>query len=137
MSAYWINNLPEEVADVARGCGAPICIVHMAYMSGDPRNCDFKRANGGIWYPDEEICSCFRKKAVKEWLGLEDGEAPKWIKRQRNIAKKAKRNDLYFTAEMLNVEGSLKGTAKGIDPDRDEEEQIAAWFRRREKDRER
>ncbi len=124
--SYWINDLPKEVADVARGCGAPICTLWMNHFSESIENGDLKSP---IWYPDEDICSCYRKSAVKDYLKLENGSAPKWIRRQHNIKKKSKKRDYFFTYEMLNAPRPVQGNTQGINPDMDETHQTKRFFK--------
>lgn len=123
---YWISDLPKEVSDVARGCGAPICILHYKHFSHNIKDGGMKSP---IWYPDEDICSCYRKGAVKEYLRLGDGNAPKWIRRQHNIKHKSRKRDYFFTYEMLNANRNIQGNTQGINPDMDEAPQIQRFFR--------
>lgn len=83
-------------------CGAPLCRIH----------------GGTEWYPEEEICR-------RVW------GAPDWVKQQRKIAKKVKGISIYyFTQEMLEVPFRVTSAVKGINPDKPEEPQLAAWFKR-------
>ena len=120
---YWLENLPEDVAAVARNCDAPICTVRVKIFPTERT----------IWYPGEPVCRCYRKAAVKKWLGLENGSAPLWVRRQLNISKKPKYPEHYYTYEMLIYKGCIGGRTKGIDPNRPEEDQVASFFKRREK----
>ena len=122
---YWINDLPKEVADVARGCGAPICILHYNHFSKGIKDRGIKSP---MWYPDEDICSCYRKSAVKDYLHLEDGNAPKWIRRQHNIKRKSKKRDYFFTYAMLDASRNIQGNTQGINPDVDEVPQLKRFF---------
>ena len=85
-------------------CSAPLCPLNESNM----KNC--------IWYPDEEICK------NREFSNLE------WIKRQRKIAKRAKRIDRYFTFEMLNHDCIIAKGIEGLDPDKPEKPQLTRWF---------
>lgn len=82
---------PEQSPKIIQGecssfgkCSAPICPLD------HPEN--------AIWYPTEPTC-------VKSPM-------PKWIKKQRRIAKKTKRLDDYFTLKILMSTGRT-----GINPD--------------------
>ena len=74
-------------------CSAPICPLH-----------DISKA---IWYADEPICS------KREFSTTE-----KFIKVQRRIAKKTKRNTDagFFTKDMLNSIGGVTSKIRGTDP---------------------
>jgi len=74
------------------GCSAPICPLF---------------GNGGIWYPDEEICTSRSYSALS------------WIKQQRKIARKVRNKDFFFTYEMLNHNCIITVATEGIDPDND------------------
>ena len=125
--SYWINDLPKEVADVARKCGAPICTLHINHFSESIKNGGLKAP---MWYPDEDICSCYRKNAVKDYLDLKNGNAPKWIRRQRNIKNKSRKRDYFFTHDMLNASRPIHGNTQGISPDIDEISQMKRFMRR-------
>lgn len=86
-------------------CSAPICPLD----EGSMKNC--------IWYPDEEIC----KKQP----------APLWVKNQKKIAKRIDKNfDAgYFAHAMLDQKFKITSAIKGLDPDRDESEQMQRWFK--------
>ncbi len=128
----WFTTLPSSVRAVADKCSAPLCIVHQHYINTNT-------GNGGInhalpWFPDEEICSCYRKKAVQNYLHFENGTAPLWITRQHNIAKYVKKKGLnnehhYFTYEMLCADRIIKGSTKGINPDKEPDVQFARFFK--------
>ena len=129
---YWIDDLPEEVAETARKCEAPICIIYHDYMAQRAKEGGANASNeleSMIWYPDEEICTCYRKRAVKKYLGLKNGNAPKWIRRQRNIKRKARSNDYYFTYEMLTAKRPVFGTTKGLNPEVDRKIQLNRFFK--------
>jgi len=79
-------------------CSAPICPFLQSTL------------DGGIWYPDEEIC-----KAKKFW-GLD------WIKKQKAISKARAPNDRYFTVEMIKAINRVQKGIAGIDPDQPLEE---------------
>ena len=125
--------LPLEVQKVMNDCGASICIVNLWLHNTGSINGAFINGDGQIWYNEEDICSCYRKTAVKDYLQLESGSAPKWIRRQNNIKKYnikkgIKQADGYFTFEMLNAERMVKGSTRGINPDRDESIQMERFF---------
>jgi len=131
----WLNNLPLEAKKVAELCSAPICIVNQGNTSLDGDNKDIKTINSAIWYPEEAICSCYRKVAVQNYLNLDNGTAPKWIKRQHsikkhNVKKGIKQSDGYFTFEMLNANRIIKGNTKGINPHYDESIQLERFFKK-------
>ena len=126
--------LPLEVQKVANECGASICIVNLWLHNTDSVNGVFINGDEQQWFNEEPICSCYRKSIVKELLKLENGNAPKWIKRQHNIkkhcAKKGiKQSDYYFTYEMLNADRIVKGSTKGINPDYDDMIQMERFFK--------
>ena len=87
------------------GCNVPIC----------PRDPE-EIISRVIWYPDEDICR-IRKNV------------PKWIKQQRKIANKAKTENhwYYFTLDMLKIPFRTTNSCKGLDPNKDEKIQMAAW----------
>ena len=87
-------------------CNAPLCPM------------DEESLSHGIWYPDEEIC---KRKAFANM---------DWIKRQKKIAKKAKRMDRYFTFEMLKRNCVITKGIEGLDPDKPEEPQLKKWFKK-------
>lgn len=129
----FLNNLPSEVRKVAELCSAPICVVYLHHTSTNAGNMGTNYNDGAIWYPEEAICSCYRKSAVKNYLNTHDGSAPKWIKRQHNIKKHnikkgIKQADGYFTYEMLNANRIVKGSTRGVNPDYDESIQINRFF---------
>ena len=112
------KHLPPEVQKVADLCSAPLCVIN---------------GTDTLWYPEEEICSCSRKVAVKDFLALDDGSAPKWIKRQHTIKKHTIKKGIkqaggYFTYEMLNADRMVKGATRGINPDYDESIQMERFF---------
>jgi len=90
------------------GCSAQLCP-----MFSDQDNKKY------IWYPDEEICK--RKKDI-----------PDWIRQQRKVAKKAKSDNywFYFTIGMLKVNFRVTNSVKGLDPDKEESNQLKQWFKR-------
>ncbi len=127
------SNLPLEVQKVAELCSAPLCIVYLYLGSTEAGNGGIISCNGDIWYPEEAICSCYRKQSIKRYLHLENGNAPKWIKRQHNIKKYCENKgtrqaDGYFTYEMLNADRMIKGSTKGINPDFNESIQMERFF---------
>ena len=129
----FLNSLPLEVRKVTELCSAPLCIVYLCRGSTEAGNRGIISSNGDIWYPEEAICSCYRKQSIKHYLNLENGNAPKWIKRQQNIKKYCekkgiKQADGYFTYEMLNADRMIKGSTKGINPDYDEDIQMERFF---------
>jgi len=83
-------------------CSAPLCPL------------DEKGSLPGVWYPDEEIC----KKTP----------APKWVRRQRKIAKKTGNKDTYFTYEMLSRDCKIAKGIVGLDPDKDDQMQSMKWL---------
>lgn len=95
-------------------CSAPICIQD-----------DLESMSEMIWYPDEDICS----------LKDENNNIPIFIKQQRKIAKRSKKNNNigYFTFKMLNVNCVIGCGIKGIDGDKKDDDikiQIKRWFRK-------
>ena len=87
-------------------CGAPICPL------------DKQSLECGLWYPNEEIC-----RSQKNRLGIS------WIKNQRKIARKTKYTDKYFTLSMLKRNCVIGAGIKGIDPNREKENQIKIWLK--------
>ena len=127
------KTLPLEVQKVFNDCGASICIINLWLHNTESTNGVFINRDEQVWYNEEEICSCYRKQAVKKLLKLDNGSAPKWIKRQLNIKKycekkKIKQADYYFTCEMLNANRIVKGSTRGINPDYDETIQMERFF---------
>ncbi len=116
----------EELQDIKDKCGASICIL------------DNQRGNQ-IWYPEEGICTCYRKNIVKVELGLENGSAPKWIKKQHIITKHLTKKGIrqapyFFTLEMLEQDVRVvRGATKGINPDGDIEAQLDVFLKRVDK----
>jgi hypothetical protein len=66
-----------------------------------------------IWFPLDEICTMHSKP---------------WIKRQRKIQNKTKSFDTYYTFKMLNRSITIGRAIKGIDPDKDMEEEEKRWM---------
>ena len=128
-----LKTLSKEAYRVAERCNAPICIVNLWLHSQYAENRGANYSDGQIWYPDEDICECYRKKAIIELLKLENGSAPKWIKRQHNIKKhwnkKGELPNLYFTFEMLNANRMVKGSTKGLSPEVEESMQLKRFFK--------
>jgi hypothetical protein len=71
----------------------------------------------GCWCPDENICASRTHRA-----GL------KWIENQRKIKQKAKRQDLYFTKEMLDRDIIVKTGIEGLDPNEEEAPRLSRWM---------
>ena len=67
---------------------------------------------GGVWYPDEEICHKFKEVT----------------KTQRKIQARARDREKYFTLEMLTRNCVIGKGIKGIDPEREEREQVNQWL---------
>jgi len=128
-----LKTLSKEAYRAAERCNAPICIVNLWLHSQYAINGGVNCSDGQVWYPDEDICECYRKAAVKKLLNLESGTAPKWIRRQHNIKKHWKKKgeipNLYFTFEMLNANRMVKGSTKGLSPDVDESIQLKRYFK--------
>ncbi len=128
-----LKTLSKEGYRVARECEAPICIVDVWLYSYFARNGGVNRSYEQIWYPDETICTCYRKKPIQKLLNLKEGSAPKWIRRQRNIKRhwqqKGKQPNFYFTYEMLNANRIVRGSTKGLNPDTDKAIQLARYFK--------
>jgi hypothetical protein len=68
---------------------------------------------GMIWFPDESVCTMFSKA---------------WIKRQRKIQNKTKNLDTCYTFDMLNKSITIGRAIKGIDPDKDQNEEEQKWL---------
>lgn len=127
------KRLPLEVQRVTNECDASICIVNLYLHNTEYETEGFINGDGQVWFNEEAICTCYRKQSVKELLKLENGNAPKWIKRQHNIKKYnikkgIQQADGYFTFEMLNADRMVKGSTRGINPDYDESIQIERFF---------
>ena len=121
--------LPLEVQRVANDCGGSICILNLYLHNTEYETEGLINGDSQIWYPEEPICTCYRKQSVKELLQLENGNAPGWIKRQNNIKKHnikkgIKQADGYFTYDMLNADRMVKGSTRGINPDYNEDIQL-------------
>ena len=69
-----------------------------------------------IWYPDDEIC---RLKTV-----------PNWVKTQKKIAKKTKDKNTYYSYEMLSRNCKVGTGMTGLNPDKPEKPQLAAWLKK-------
>lgn len=82
-------------------CSAPICPL------GDNKQ-------NYIWYPDEEICSKHK---------------PQFVKTQKKIVKKTKDINKYFTFDMLNRDMVVTGGMVGLDPDKEEKNQLMRWLK--------
>ena len=74
-------------------CSAPLCPLQQ------------NTVDGGIWYPDEEICK------RRNFQNLD------WIRKQKAIIKAKAPNDRYFTVEMLKAIKQVRKGIEGIDPD--------------------
>lgn len=90
-------------------CSAPLCPLDLI--------------KNGRWYPNEEIC---RKQKVNF----------PFIKQQKKIKNKIKPEniDKYYTLEMLSIEFGVYAGTKGIDPERQEEDQaqgVATWIKKK------
>ena len=98
----------RTVCNFYEGCSAPLCP-----MLSNEDNKKF------IWYPDEEIC-----RRIKN--------IPDWVKQQRKVASKANSESCgyYFTLDMLKVNFRVTESVKGIDPDKDEPNQLKQWFKK-------
>ncbi len=94
--------IPEECPRY-EACGASLCPL------------DLKHLKIGCWYADEEYCN---KTPV-----------PNWVLMQRKIARRAKNKDGYFTYEMLKRNCKITGSIVGLDPDKEETEQLEKWFK--------
>lgn len=96
-------------------CSAPMCPLE---NNLNP-NWDNPHAHA-IWYPDEEIC---RRQPV-----------PRWVKRQKKIAKKCKLENMvfYFNLIMLKQNPTIAMGIKGLDPDsiRNEEKLMKGWIKK-------
>lgn len=82
---------------------------------------------GGIWYPDEHICTSDLFKNQE------------WIKNQKKIARKVRNKDFYFTKEMLERTFVVTVATEGLDPDKteiDDEKVINEWLRKHPQKRE-
>ena len=128
-----IDTLPLSVQKVMNDCGASICIINLWLHNTDSVNGVFINGDGQIWYNEEDICTCYRKLPVKKLLKLENGNAPRWIKRQHSIKNHCKKKgikqaDGYFTYEMLSADRMVKGSTRGINPDHDESIQMERFF---------
>lgn len=74
-------------------CSAPICPLQQNTIYG------------GIWYPDEDICTAKKFQTLP------------WVKKQKAIAKINAPNDRYFTVEMLEAVRQVRKGIEGINPD--------------------
>ena len=83
-------------------CSAPLCPLQQNTM------------DGGIWYPDEEIC---RRR---------DFQNLPWISKQKAIVKAKAPSDRYFTVQMLEAIKQVRKGIEGIDPDQPLEEALKA-----------
>jgi hypothetical protein len=89
-------------------CSAPICPLY----------------EGGIWYPDEEIC------ALKEYAKLG------WIKYQKKIKRMTRVPEFFFTLRMLERNCIIGRAIEGLDPDHDlnaMERDEANWLKKHPK----
>jgi len=85
------------------GCDAPVC----------PR-----QKLDTSWFSDEDIC--LNQQHSKDMV----------IKNQKKIKKATGgKNVGYFTIPMLNVNCVVKKGILGLDPDKEEELQLKAWFK--------
>jgi len=90
--------------NVFEGCDAPVC----------PR-----QKLDTSWFPDEDIC--LNQQHSKDMV----------IKNQKKIKKASLGKDVgYFTIPMLNVNCVIKKGILGLDPDKEEEPQLEAWFKK-------
>jgi len=71
-----------------------------------------------MWYPDEPICA-------KEGISLEHP----WLQTQKKIAKRTRRQGLYYTGKMVQRNCVVGVGMVGLDPDRDEKPQLERWLR--------
>lgn len=71
-----------------------------------------------MWYPDEPICA-------RQGMLVEHP----WLKTQRKIAKRTRRQDRYYTDKMVQRNCIVGRGMVGLDPERDEEPQLERWLR--------
>jgi len=74
-------------------CNVPLCPLQQNTM------------DGGIWYPDEEICK------RRDFQNLD------WIKKQKAIVKAKAPADKFFTVDMLQALKQVRKGIQGLDPD--------------------
>ena len=74
-------------------CSAPLCPLQQ------------NTVDGGIWYPDEEICK------RRNFQNLD------WIRKQKAIIKAKAPCDKYFTVAMLRAIRQVRRGIEGINPD--------------------
>lgn len=83
-------------------CGAAICPLD-----------DY--INDAKYFPSEGICTQYNYP---------------WIKAQRKIAKRAKDNKTYFTLKMLERNCQIRTGITGLDPEKDENEELKKWMKK-------
>ena len=94
-------------------CNAPLCPL-------DTESLEFC-----VWYPGEEICS------NREFSSLEFIKTQKKISRILGIRKpdNEPRFEIgYFTVDMLNHNFRITNKIHGLDPNKDEKDQLNEWF---------
>ncbi|UCF13210.1 MAG: hypothetical protein JSW06_02855 [Thermoplasmatales archaeon] len=84
-------------------CSAPMC----------PYD---KELKSSTWYPSEQTCS---KPGFN------------WISNQRKIAKKTQCQETYYTFNMLNRNCIISKGMKGLDPEKEEGDQLKKWLEKR------
>jgi hypothetical protein len=136
-----LNDLLGEAIRATKDCNGSICIGEVFKNAETIKNgglIDSKSLNeliaeankNFVWYPDDGICTCYRKKSVQKLLNLDNGTAPKWIRRQFNIKKKSKKREYFFTFEMLSTETRKVGYGtKGLSADHDLDKQLERFFK--------
>ena len=75
-------------------CSAPLCPM------------DNKTLDGGLWYPNEEICK-LRKFAAQSW-----------IRKQKKISKATYDYSRFFAFDMLNSIKAVREGARGANPNK-------------------
>ena len=88
--------------------------------------CPLQPVDGGIWYPNEEICRSRKFQSLP------------WIKKQKAVVKIKAPDDKYFTVKMLQALKQVRRGIEGINPDQPLEQANKAeekWVREHQKTR--
>ena len=94
---------PRASCSLYTSCIAPLCPIDADSLEG-------------VWYPGEKICQA---KA---------GNCLPWVKAQRKIAKSEAERNGYFTLAMLNHDCVIRKGISGLDPDKEDKQQVKKWM---------
>ena len=80
-----------------------------------------------VWYADEPICK-LRAFNDFQWIKSQKKIANKWEKFKKEVGDEDLIPETYFTIEMLDRDFVIRKGIKGLDPDKDEKQQLREWL---------